>query len=94
MAVRWCWVVSSLVSRGAWGGCGLRVCGARGFLSPKAGSGLRWLRRLQLTHGGAAGSAPPLAWPQVLAAGSLGRPVMIPEPLRPRLCSSASAWSG
>ena len=41
-----------------------------------------------------AGSVVPLIWPHVPAGGSVGRPVMVPEPPWPRLCSAASAGSG
>ena len=41
-----------------------------------------------------AGSVVLPAWPHVFAGGSLGRPVMVPEPSSPELCSAASAWSG
>ena len=51
--VGWCLVARGLVSRGAWGGRWLLVCGARGFLRPCAGIGLCCRRCVVL-------SAPPL----------------------------------
>ena len=40
-----------------------------------------------------AGSVASLVWPHVLASGSMGRPVMVPEPPWPQVCSAASAGS-